>query len=459
MQSGPVLLIWIALAVAFIVIATARWRIHPFLVLLISGYGLGLLSGLTPTETVTAITSGFGGTVGYIGIVIASGTIIGIILERSGAALVMAETVVGWVGKARAAMAMSLTGAVVSIPVFCDSGYVILSPLSHSMAAQAGGSMATYAIVLSMGLYTTHVFVPPTPGPIAAAGELGADIGLVILVGLVVTIPVLITTYLFAHAMGRRIRIDPKLHETETPETSENIENKPESEPQRRIGKLQAFAPILLPTLLIALRSIAELPGHPLGEGVFLVVFGFLGNPNTALLLGVALAVWVAWDFGVEVYSSWVGDALKDAGVILLITGAGGALGGVLRETPVGDYLGSSLAGLDLGFFGILLPFLFAAAFKTTLGSSTVAIITTASIVSPLLVALDLANGLGPVLVTLAIGAGSMTVSHANDSYFWVVSQFSGMSVPQAYRLQTVGSAVAGVTGIATILLLRFFTL
>ncbi len=453
MATGPVLLVLLLLAILFIIVGTARWKLHPFVVLLVAGYGLGLLAGLSPAETVGALTGGFGGTLGYIGIVIAAGTIIGAILEKSGAAMVMAETVIGWVGKARSVLAMSLTGAVVSIPVFCDSGFVILSPLGRSLAARSQQSMATYAVALSMGLYATHVFVPPTPGPIAAAGELGADIGTVILLGLATVLPVLAATYLFARFMGRRIYIDPHV---ELPEAApdEDAPARPPAPPP-----WQAFAPIVVPVLLIALQSVADLPGKPFGEGWAFALLRFLGNPNTALLLGVFIAFAVARAHGPKVYGAWVGDGLREAGTIILITGAGGALGKVLQTTPLGDYLGGGLASLGLGPLSIFLPFLIAAMLKTALGSSTVAIITTASIVAPLLDGLGFGAGFGPVLVTLAIGAGSMTVSHANDSYFWVVSQFSGMTVSQAYLLQTVGSAVAGATGILTVFLMSLLLL
>jgi GntP family gluconate:H+ symporter len=449
MTSGPLLILLLILAILFIIAGTAKVKMHPFIVLLITAYGLGLLAGLSPDQVIEAITAGFGGTLRYIGIVIAAGTIIGAILERSGAARVMAESVIRWVGRARSALAMSLTGAVVSIPVFCDSGYVVLSPLTRSLAAQSRQSLAVYAVALSMGLYATHVFVPPTPGPIAAAGELGADIGTVIILGLITTIPVIAATYVFALYMGRRIYIDPA-HEPEAappPPAAEAVATE-------RLAPWKAFAPITVPVLLIAVQSIADLPAKPFGEGTAYGLLRFLGNPNTALLLGVFIAFTVAWNQRPAVYGAWVGAGLKEAGTIILITGAGGALGRVLQTTPLGDYLGETLAPLGLGPLSVLLPFFIAATLKTALGSSTVAIITTASIVAPLLDSLGLAVGVGPVLTTLAIGAGSMTVSHANDSYFWVVSQFSNMTVSQAYLLQTGGSAVAGTTGIAAVLVM-----
>jgi gluconate:H+ symporter, GntP family len=468
MTSGPVLIGLLVLAIVFIVWATARAKWHPFLVLLAAAYGVGLLGGLSAQESIDAIVAGFGGTAGYIGIVIAAGTVIGVVLERSGGALVMAEAVVRWVGRARAALAMSLTGAVVSIPVFCDSGFVILSPLNRSLAARSRTSMATFAVALAMGLYTTHVFVPPTPGPIAAAGALGADIGLVMIFGVLVTLPVLATTYAFARFAGDRIWIDPGPDPTAAAGAvadDSGSATDPVAEPDgaplqgERPAAWMAFAPVLLPTLLIALRSVADLPARPFGEGMATAVLRFLGNPNTALLLGVALALWTVRRRPAEERGRWVGDGLTAAGGIILITAAGGALGRVLQTTPIGDYLGATLGDLRLGTLNILLPFLIAAALKTALGSSTVAIITTASIVAPLLPGFELAAGVGPVLATLAISAGAMLVSHANDSFFWVVSQFSGMTVSQAYRLHTVASAVAGVTGIVSVLLLSLVLL
>lgn len=448
-MSGWLLIGLLVLTIIFIVLSTARFKLHPFLALLLAAYGLGLLAGLPPLEVIAAITEGFGGTVGSIGIIIAAGTIIGVVLERSGGAQVMADTIIGWVGQARSVFAMSLTGAAVSVPVFCDSGFVILAPLARSLASKSGRSMAVYATALSMGLYATHVFVPPTPGPIAAAATLQADIGLVILLGLVVTLPVLVTTYLFARFMGDRIFLDPNLA---TPEGAAADADGP---PLQLPAAWRAFLPIVLPVVLIALNSVAAFPTAPFGDGAFAGLLNFLGNPNTALLLGVATAFLVTAQVrGEALTQDAVSTSLRVAGPIILITGAGGALGSVLRTTPITDFLGQNLALTSLGIF---LPFLLAAALKTAQGSSTVAIITSAAIIAPLVTTLGLGSPTGLALATLAIAAGSMMVSHANDSYFWVVSQFSGMSVSQAYRLQTVGSAVAGITGIVAVFVLNLF--
>lgn len=441
-MQGAGLLILLLGAIAFIVIMTAKVRLHPFLVLLLASLGVGLIAGLPAQQVVSAITGGFGSTLSSIGIVIAAGTIIGFIMEKSGAAVVMANSILKLVGDTRSALAMAFTGGVVSIPVFCDSGFVILSPLNRTLAAKSNQSLSVFAIALSMGLYSTHVFVPPTPGPIAAAGTIGADLGTVILLGLVVSIPTIIAGYLFAKYYGSKIYIDP----------GQQVEEQSAQEDHREYPSvLKSFAPIVVPVLLIALKSISDYPSNPFGTGSFQAFVSFIGNPNIALLIGVLLSFLTVPKFTKEVMGDWVAVGLTNAGLIILITGVGGSLGQVIRETPIASYLSESLSSLQ---FGIFVPFILAAALKTAQGSSTVAIITSAGIVAPLMGALGLATGIGPALTVLAIGAGAMTVSHANDSYFWVVAQFSDMEVSQAYRLQTLASLITGVVGIIIISLL-----
>lgn len=443
-MQGAGLLVLLLAAIAFIVFMTAKVRLHPFIVLLLASLGVGLLAGLPGSQVVSAMTGGFGGTLSSIGIVIAAGTIIGFIMEKSGAAMVMANTILKLVGETRSALAMAFTGGVVSIPVFCDSGFVILSPLNRTLAAQSKQSLSVFAIALSMGLYSTHVFVPPTPGPIAAAGTIGADLGSVILWGIIVAIPTILAGYFFATRYGSKIHIDPAPKELEEAKEA-TIEKYP--------SVLLSFAPIVVPVILIGLKSVADYPSNPLGAGGLKSFFSFVGNPNIALLIGVFLAFLTVPKITKEVLQDWVGVGLTQAGSIILITGAGGALGQVIRDTPIASYISGALSGLQ---FGILVPFILAAALKTAQGSSTVAIITTAGIIAPLMEALGLATGLGPTLTVLAIGAGSMTVSHANDSYFWVVAQFSDMSVEDAYRLQTLATLVCGIVGIIVISLLYF---
>lgn len=423
--------------IVLIVVATTRWRLHPFLALIAGGAIYGLVNGLSVDATLSALTGGLGRTVSGVGIVIASGCIIGAVLERTGAALVMANTALRIVGTGRSILAMAVTGSVVSIPVFCDSGFVVLSPLARSLARRTKHSMVAFATALSMGLYATHCLVPPTPGPVAAAGELHADMGRVIALGLVVVVPVVAMAWAYAVWAGRRWYVEPPAAQVAVSE--DEVEKLP--------GMFTAFAPILLPVVLIALRSLA---GPNVGG-----VLGLLGDPNVALLLGAFLALGLARGHGAEALGDWTAEALRAAGAIVLITAAGGALGAVLRVTPLAGQIGQMLAAFDLGRFNIVLPFLVAAGIKTAQGSSTVAIVTTASLVAPLLGALGLDTPSAVALTTLAIGAGAMTVSHVNDSYFWVVTQLSGLTVGQGYRVVTVASGLAGVTALAAIVVLR----
>lgn len=446
MFNGPSLLLLLLAGVAFIIVATARFRLHPFLALLIAAGAIGLMAGVPAQKALTALTGGFGRTVGAIGIVIACGGIIGAILERSGGAVAMAQAVLRLVGRTRALLAMAGTGAVVSVPVFCDSGYVLLAPLNRALSRQTGISIAGFSVALGMGLYATHCLVPPTPGPIAVAGELHADLGMVILLGIVAAVPAIAAALLYARRVATRVIIAPT--------TTAAAEPEPVLESQRMPAGW-AFAPVLVPVVLIALRSVAAYPGSALAGA--LPLLSILGDPNVALILGVLIALFAARRHGREKLGDWCSDGLKATGTIILITAAGGALGGVLRETSLAALVGDALSSLSLGRFNILLPFVIAAGLKTAIGSSTVAMITTASLVGPLLAAMGLATGAGPALVTLAIASGSMVVSHVNDSYFWVITQTSGLTITQGVRLITVASAITGATAITTVLIMSFF--
>lgn len=454
MFTGPFLVVLLVLAIVFIVYMTGKKQMNAFLVLLLAALGVGLLANNPPPVTVGSTTGlidviagGFGGTLTSIGIVIVAGTIIGMILEKTGAALVLAQTMLKLFGKKNAPLAMAASGSVVSIPVFCDSGFVILSSLNRALAQSSGISLGVMATALSMGLYATHTMVPPTPGPIAAAGTLGADLGMVILMGLLVSIPAVLAGWLYAITIGPKYKITAKSEVTY-------------DELIKKYGQLpsvrDSFLPLVVPIVLIALRSVAMFKSNPFGVGFFKDLLVFIGHPIFALLLAVFLAMRLAPKINKEVYGDWVSEAIKSAATILVITGAGGAFGAVLKATGIGDYLGQVLASYSLGIF---LPFVVAAAIKTAQGSSTVALITTAAIVAPLVTTLGLGSEMGRVLVTLAIGAGSMVASHANDSYFWVVSQFSDMDVKTAYKLQTGGSIVTGLVAIITIAIIASFVL
>ena len=447
MTSGLFLFGIILLAIVGMIMLISKFKWHPFIVLLLATYFVGLATGLPVDKIIDVIKKGFGGILGNIGIVIIAGTIIGTILEKTGAALTMANSILNLVGKKRAPLTMSLTGYVASIPVFCDSGFVILSPINRALAEKSGISLAVMATALSSGLYATHCLVPPTPGPIIMAGTLNADLGLVILTGLVVSIPVMLAGWFYAIKVAARYQIDAN------PEVSlEDLLSKYGKLP----GVVQSFAPIILPIILIAFKSIADFPSAPFGDGFFKNFFDFIGNPVTALILGIGLATTLIPKKEKEETFNWISEGIKHSASILAITGAGGALGQLLRELPLADALSSSLLQLNLG---LLIPFIIAMLLKTAMGASTVAMILTSAMVAPLMAQMGLTSEMAKVLTVLAIGAGSMTVSHANDSYFWVVSQFSDMDTKTAYKCQTGVTLVQGIVSIVIIQLIALVVL
>jgi GntP family gluconate:H+ symporter len=409
--------------------------------LLVTAFAFGILSGMPLGDVVKSVNDGFGGTIGYIGIVILAGSIIGTFLERSGGAYRLAEAALRMTGRKNVPAAMSIMGYVVSIPVFCDSGFILLTPLNKALTRQAGISFAASAIALALGLYATHTMVPPTPGPIAAAGILSADLGLVILWGLLVSAIACFAGWLFAVTVAARTPLSPDKPGEEPPALPSLAESP---------SALKSAIPIFVPILLIVLNSIAQFPTRPFGDGQALKVLAFVGQPVVALLVGVALALLLPKRLDREMLSDkgWVGRGIADAATIIIITGAGGAFGKVLQNSGIATVVGDALASSRLG---VLLPFIVAAGIKTAQGSSTVSIITTAGLMAPLLVPLGLDSDTAKALTVVAIGAGAMVVSHANDSFFWVVTQFSNMTPDLGYRLQTVGTLVQGMVAAAAV--------
>jgi len=439
MLAGPWLVVLLIASIIFIIVMNVKFKLHIFLVLLLTSYLVGLLAGMGPVETVDTIAAGFGSTMKSIGIVILFGCIIAVILERSGGIFVMADAVLRVVGKTRSVLATSIIGFMVSIPVYCDSGFVILSPLAKAMAKRLKYSATVFGIALSTGLYATHCLVPPTPGPIACTGIIGADLGLVIVLGLVVSVPAVLAGLWYATRVANKYYIEPKVEVSH-----EEIKAKYKRLP----STARSFMPIVVPITLICTRSVASMI---LPDGALLGFFNFIGHPITALFVGVGFAFTLV-PFSKEVIGDWVEKGLLTAAVIIFITGAGGSLGAVLRGSGIGGYLGEVLSSYHLWLF---LPFIIAAVLKTAQGSSTVSLITTPAIVAPMLPALGLTTPVALALVVLAIGAGSMVVSHANDSYFWVATRFTGIDdVGLGYKTQTMATLVEGVAAMAAVAVL-----
>jgi GntP family gluconate:H+ symporter len=448
-MTDPIWLIVVLLiSILFIILGTTKLKLHPFIVLLFASYLAGAMAGLPLEKIASTIATGFGNIMAYIGIVIVLGTIIGVILEKSNAAIKLAELVLKLVGKRFPALAMSIIGYIVSIPVFCDSAFVILSSLKKSMVQKTGKSSVMLSIALATGLYATHTFVPPTPGPIAAAGNLGLEnqLGLVILFGLAVAAFAMFVGYFWASYVGNKYTSSEDF-------TSKSIVDEVEL---KLPSALNSLLPILIPIVMIAFRSIATYPTQPLGDGIFFDFLNFAGQPINALLAGFLFSFLLFPKFNKETLTGWIGDGISAAAPILLITGAGGAFGTILKETQIGETLGNILAGYELGIF---LPFIIAAAFKTAQGSSTVALVATSALIAPLLASIGLDSLYGKVLAVMATGAGAMTISHANDSYFWVVTQFSGMDVKTGYKTHTLATLIQGVASMAFIYLISVFLL
>jgi gluconate:H+ symporter, GntP family len=440
------IIVYLLLSVVFIVVLTARLKVHPFIALLLASILYGLAAGMPLPQIIASVNEGFGGTLGKIGLIIILGVIIGAFLENTGGAYALAEKVLKLIGKKRVPAAMGIIGYFVSIPVFADSGFILLSPLNKSLSKKAGISLAGSAIALSLGLTATHTLVPPTPGPIAAAGILNADLGLVMLIALPVSAVALVATLIFATRYAAKTYIDPN------PEvTASEIETKLKTAP----GALKSTLPVLIPIILIILKSVSLTYEDRIPAGLFEII-SFLGEPFIALMMGLFLALLLPKKLTKDMFSTtgWVGKALRDASSIILITGAGGIFGKMLQDSNIADILGHTLADVHLS---IWLPFLLAAAIKSAQGSSTVAIITAASIMMPMMGSLGFESELQKAVVVLSIGAGSAVVSHANDSFFWVVTQLSGMDVKTGYRLQSLGTLVLGTTAAITLYVIYLF--
>ncbi|MFA5251049.1 MAG: GntP family permease [Phycisphaerae bacterium] len=443
------LVILLVISIIFIVVSTVKFQLHPFLALIFAGIGFGLFAQMPLLSIAKSINDGFGATLGSIGIVIIAGIIIGTFLERSGGAFTIAESILKIIGQKHVPLAMAIIGYFVSIPVFADSGFVILMPLNRALSKRAKISLMGPVVALAVGLTATHCLVPPTPGPIAAAGILGADLGLVILFGLIVSAFAVAVGWLFAVKFASKIYIDPN------PELSEaDIDARIKEAP----SAIKAFMPIILPMFLIVIKSVSDFPTHPLGEGNLRNMVSFIGEPVIALMIGALLAFRLPKKFERQMLSTtgWVGQSVLDSAIIIMVTGAGGAFGMVLRNSPIAGVLSTSLSQANLG---IWLPFIIAAALKTAQGSSTVSLITTASLMTPLMSPLGFESAVAKALVVASIAAGAMVVSHANDSFFWVITQMAKMDIKTGYKLHTVATLIIGVTSGLTVWVLSLILL
>ncbi|CBK75825.1 gluconate transporter [Butyrivibrio fibrisolvens 16/4] len=451
--SGSQMLIGLFIGLVVLILLILKTKIHVFLALIISSCIIGLVGGMQPDDVVSSITSGFGGTLGSIGIIIGFGVMLGQIFEMSGAAERMAKTFLKLFGKGHEELAMALTGFIVSIPIFCDSGFVILSPLAKAISKQTKKSMVSLSVALAAGLVITHSLVPPTPGPLGVAGTFGVDVGHFLLLGIVVALPMAIVCMLYGKWLGKQIYQIPTEDGQgwERPAYQQPVYTFIDETGTRKMpSTFAAFAPLVLPILLILLNTVLSAVG--LTDGIFKIIL-FLGKPIIAVALGLILAIYTLTN-GMERSEviAKMEDSVKSAGIIILVTGGGGALGQVIKSAGVGDYIAQGIAATSIPV--ILLPFIIATLVRFVQGSGTVAMVTAAGITAPIVAA----AGGNMLLGAFAACIGSLFFSYFNDSFYWVVNRLSGISeTKEQIRVWSVTTTIAWAVGLVELLILNIF--
>ncbi|WP_149703953.1 GntP family permease [Campylobacter concisus] len=464
-MSGIALIVCFVIAIILMILMISKLKVHPFLALMSISLVLAVVAGIDLSKIPAMIGVGFSGTFKSIGIVIIFGTIIGTVLEKTGAALKLADMVVKLVGQRRPELAMLIMGWVVGIPVFCDSGFVVLNSIREALYKKISASPVAMSVALSGGLYASHVFIPPTPGPIAAAGTLGlgGNLLLVIIMGTVVSVPVLVAVYFFSKSIAKSVTISDKEADATITASYEEL--------LKKFGKLPcgflSLAPIIMPIIFMAVGSVVDVLAKQgmLDKAALLPkIFLFLGNPIIALAIGVIFCVFLlAETKKMREFDHITNESLKIAGPILFITAAGGVLGNVITEAGFVNFIKENASTIKA--VGIFFPFIISAVLKTAQGSSTVAIITTASIMgafsdgNSLMHILGFTSEISAALCVMAIASGAMCVSHANDSYFWVVTNFSKMTADQGYRTQTAMTFIMGIVGMISVYILSLVLL
>ncbi len=427
-----------------IIILTSWLRLHAFLSLFLVSLAMALL--VVPlADIVPLLKKGFGDTMASIGLIIIFGAIIGVTLDHTGATISMANFILEKTGKRNAPAAISITGFITGLPIFCDSGFIVLSGLNRSLTVKSRSNPVFMSTILGCSLYSVHCLIPPHPGATAAAGIIGANIGELVLIGIAVAIPTALAGYFWARLLTRRAG-------------TESVEDTPSGgyPPRRGVPNAgMSFMPILVPLLLITGKSISNFlfPGSQAGPAL---IIGLLGEPVMALMIGMFLSFLLLPGFNRKTVNHVITASVEKAGPIIIITAAGGIFGAVIKATGVGEQAGSWLAGTGLG---LLIPFLITSILKTAQGSSTVAIITAASIMASVTDSMGFSGETGKLLIMLSMGAGSMMVSHANDSYFWVITNFSEIDSGDTLKVYSTATIVMAFTALAMVYGLSLFLL
>ncbi|GAA0733766.1 GntP family permease [Clostridium oceanicum] len=437
----------VVISIVVLVILIARFKINAFIALLLTTLGLALALGNSGAEAVDLVIKGFGQTMGSCGIIIVLGVIIGFILEKTGGAEKIAASVLSVVKEKKASLAMCITGSLVSIPVFADSALMILFPVIKNLSRKAKTSFMGITLGTVMCLAMTHSIIPPTPGPIAAAGLLGADLGKVIFYGIMIAIPATLSVYLYSSkVIGKRWnQYVPEIEDRKTEEDKTNLFKESVKNP-KGYPTWGAYMPIVIPIILIVFQSFCGnfLPK----EHILNTIFGFIGNPIIALLIGIAVIWMLTREYKTSVRAGWLDKAMDSTALVLLITAAGGAYGYVIKSSDIGACLSQSLSGLGLP--GVLLPWLISATIVTATGSTTVALTTSAAVCVSFLPTL----GISPELCVLAIASGGMCVLHVNSSMFWLVQRMCKIPVTDLLKAIVPLSMVCSFAALASTYLL-----
>ena len=417
-----------------------RFKIKPFLTLLIASFLSGIFLKIDILETLYLISKGFFSIVLIIGPIIVIGTVLGKFLNETGTSKKMVNTFISYFGIDNIPLSLNLIGLIISIPVFCDAAFILMSSIVKDLSRITKKNIILLSVCLATGLYSAHVFIPPTPGPIAASAIINADIGLLFLIGIVVGIIVSISGYVWMKFLFKKeFKINPgeiKSHDF----TSDR--------------SIVSFLPVIVPILLISTSTIIKYPKLDINKLPFLKIFEIIGKPEIALLIGFIMTLIFLKKDEIQSTPQWIIKSLKNSFEILLITGAGGALGYIIRESEIIDNLNLNIA---TGLASIFSVFILATIIKTIQGSSTVAIVTTCAITAPILQSIGMTSELEKVILIISIGSGAMTISHVNDSYFWVVTKYSNIEMNDVLKYFSSATLIQGLTGLVLSIFIFIF--
>lgn len=461
--DGNRMLLGLAIGIIVLIFLVLKTKVQAFLALIVCTVIVGVVGGMplsnitledgTTLGIVNSITGGFGSTLGSIGIIIGFGVMMGQIFEVTGAAKRMAFTFLKLFGKKREEEALCLTGFLVSIPIFCDSGFVVLSPIAKAISRATKKSVIGLGVALAAGLVITHSLVPPTPGPLGVCGIFGIDVGTFILMTLVLSIPMAIGCVIYAKKVlpKKFYRIPNEDGEiVEVPYEEPDYDNAFHMADEKMPGTFESFAPLFLPIVLILINTVATALGATTG---IMEVLIFLGQPIIAVGLGLILAIFTLGR-GLDRHTALteMEKGMQSAGIIMLVTGGGGALGQIIKDSGLGTYMAEGLAQTAIPI--IVLPLIISTLMRFIQGSGTVAMTTAASISAPIIIA----SGVNPTLGAIACCAGSLFFSYFNDSYFWVVNRTLGVSeAKDQLQVWSVTSTIAWAIGVVEVLVLSFF--